>query len=149
MYSLIILAGGVGERSGCDRPKQFAELGGVPMIGHTLRRGELMDEVDEVVISCHQAYKDEVRGYITEYALKKPYKIIDGGAPRQESTYRALLACSSDDCSFTSPPGPSPVWRFPPPMDAPAERHSGTPVPFSVVEGGTRSKGLLDRPPPD
>ena len=97
MYSAIILAGGVGSRMGQSIPKQFLALAGKPIILHTLERLEQMDEVDEIIVSCHPQYKELLQMYIAAYMLKKNYIIVDGGETRQQSAYLGVSAAKNDD----------------------------------------------------
>ena len=49
MNVAIVVAAGKGTRLGGNRPKQFLELGGIPVIIHTLRQFERCHEINEIV----------------------------------------------------------------------------------------------------
>src|SRR6266571_359636 len=50
MNVAIVVAAGKGTRLGGVRPKQFLELGGVPIIIHTLRQFERSQQIDEIIV---------------------------------------------------------------------------------------------------
>ena len=49
MNVAIVVAAGKGTRVGGDRPKQFLEFCGVPIIIHTLRQFERSQQIDEII----------------------------------------------------------------------------------------------------
>ena len=50
MNFAIVVAAGKGTRLGGVRPKQFLELGGAPIIIHTLRQFERSQQIDEIIV---------------------------------------------------------------------------------------------------
>jgi 2-C-methyl-D-erythritol 4-phosphate cytidylyltransferase len=50
MNVAILVGGGRGVRFGGDRPKQFLELNGTPIIVHTLRQFESSRQIDQGVV---------------------------------------------------------------------------------------------------
>ena len=95
-FSLVLLAGGVGKRMDRDVPKQLLLLAGKPIIIHTLERVERIDEIAEIVIASPKKYIQEIEEIISKYCLNKKITCVEGGATRQESTYKALLNCNKD-----------------------------------------------------
>lgn len=77
--SAIIVAAGEGKRFGS--PKQFASLGGKPVLDWCLETFESHEEVDEVVL----VVKDEAKGeeYLQRY--RKVSAVVRGGEKRQDS----------------------------------------------------------------
>ncbi len=77
--SAIIVAAGEGKRFGS--PKQFASLGGKPLLDWCLEAFESHEEVDEVVL----VVKDEAKGkeYLQRYG--KVSAVVRGGEKRQDS----------------------------------------------------------------
>ena len=53
MIIAIILAGGVGLRVGANRPKQFVEVLGKPILAYTIEIFQNHPEVDAVEVVCH------------------------------------------------------------------------------------------------
>lgn len=92
--SCIIAAGGSGKRMGTDCNKLFFELGGAPVLAHTLMAFEENPMVDEIIVSA----KTEDFLYIKELAetfdIRKLKTIVKGGAERAESVKAALLEVS-------------------------------------------------------
>lgn len=97
MNVAIVVAAGKGTRLGGDRPKQFLELDGVPVIVHTLRQFDRCREVDEVIVVLPA---DEVNGFQSlakQLGLQKPATVIAGGATRAQSVQRGLSVISAAD----------------------------------------------------
>ena len=86
----IIPAAGVGSRMHADRAKQMIELGGVPLLVHTLRRFECCSAVDQVILVLQPDLTTEMLGLASRYNLIKIRRIVAGGAERQDSVYRGL-----------------------------------------------------------
>ncbi len=99
---VIIPAAGLGTRMssapaarGKKTPsKQFAELGGTPILVHTLRRFSECAEVTEILVALR---KEEISGFRSR--LDKEYKdlgrkvqFVEGGEHRQNSVANALAA---------------------------------------------------------
>ncbi len=101
MNVALILAGGTGERVGAPVPKQFIEVGGKPVIVHTLERFEGCADVDAVVVACVPSWIGELEEMVGRFDLSKVRSVVEGGATYQESVMRGLAAvegmCSEDD----------------------------------------------------
>jgi 2-C-methyl-D-erythritol 4-phosphate cytidylyltransferase len=92
MNIAIIAAGGRGTRMGSHRPKQFLELGGAPVIIHTLKRFEQCGAISQVVVVLPAA---DAAGFIAladKHRIKKLTRVVPGGATRAESVFRGLQA---------------------------------------------------------
>jgi 2-C-methyl-D-erythritol 4-phosphate cytidylyltransferase len=92
----IILAGGTGSRSGLSYPKQFAPIGGKPLIGHTLSAFQKHVQIEAILCVCHADHTDVLRGILESCAISKAAAIIPGGATRQGSVYNALTGFPFD-----------------------------------------------------
>jgi len=89
----IVLAGGQGTRMGiADRPKQFIDVYGKPVVIHTLENFDIHPEIDAIAVVCVKEWQDDLKILIRKFELNKVKWIIDGGKTRQESTYNALDA---------------------------------------------------------
>lgn len=86
----IIAAAGTGSRLGAGRAKQMIELGGVPILIHTLKRFEQCAAVDQVILVLQPDLTTEVLALISRHGLKKVERIVAGGPERQDSVYRGL-----------------------------------------------------------
>jgi len=82
--------------------KQFKELGGVPILVHTLRKFAATDAVHEIVVALR---KDEIEGFRAQLEkqfseiLCKPVSFVEGGEHRQDSVANAIatLSAAPDD----------------------------------------------------
>lgn len=92
MNVAIVVAAGKGTRLGGNRPKQFLELDGIPVIIHTLRQFERSPEIDEVVIVLPGEETDTFLSVAKDFALNKPRQAVAGGATRAQSVQRGLAA---------------------------------------------------------
>lgn len=89
----IIAAAGIGKRMGGGRPKQYLEVGGLPIICHTLRRFRETGCIESCVIVVEPGREAEVRAEILDrYDFPKKWQVVAGGAVRQESVANGL-AC--------------------------------------------------------
>jgi 2-C-methyl-D-erythritol 4-phosphate cytidylyltransferase len=92
MNVAIIAAAGRGERAGGKRAKQFQELGGIPVIIHTLRRFEHSSTIGQTIVVLQA---DEVSSFLAlagRYGLAKLSRVVAGGETRTESIWRGLQA---------------------------------------------------------
>lgn len=83
----IILAGGSGTRIKSEIPKQFLEVGGKPIIIHTLEKMEQCPEIDKYIVVCNKDYIGLMETLTSKYGFSKVEKIIEGGKSGVESTY--------------------------------------------------------------
>jgi 2-C-methyl-D-erythritol 4-phosphate cytidylyltransferase len=83
MNAGLILAGGSGTRllSG-DRPKQFLEVGGLPLIEYSLQAFAACDGIGKVCVVVGQEWREELASYV----------LAEPGVSRQHSIYNGLLA---------------------------------------------------------
>lgn len=88
--SVIIPAGGVGKRFGSDVPKQFIELKQIPIIVHSIKIFDALDEVESIVIPVHSKWYGFMKELRDKYSLSKVKEIVVGGKSRQESVMNAL-----------------------------------------------------------
>lgn len=102
MNIAVILAGGTGSRMGIvDKPKQFIDIYGKPIIVHTLETFDNHSEIDYIAIVCLEEWIDDLKILIRKYEINKVRWIVEGGKTRQESIYNAINTisrdCSDDD----------------------------------------------------
>jgi 2-C-methyl-D-erythritol 4-phosphate cytidylyltransferase len=92
MNVAIVVAGGSGTRLGGNRPKQFLELGGIPIIIHALRQFERCNAINEIVAVLPA---EETAGFLSqakEFGLEKLSRVVPGGQTRAQSVQRGLAA---------------------------------------------------------
>lgn len=86
--SAIIAAGGRGLRFGDARPKQFLDLGGRPILQHSLDAFLACDEVSDVVVALPADIAADPPDYLR--SGRKPIEIVEGGERRQDSVANAF-----------------------------------------------------------
>ena len=92
MNVAIVVAAGKGTRLGGDRPKQFLELGGVPVIIHTLRQFERSKQVNEVITVLPAEDTAGFESLAQNFELTKVAHVVTGGATRAQSVRNGLKA---------------------------------------------------------
>lgn len=101
MNIAILLAGGVGQRLGARKPKQFVELLGKPMIVYAMEIYEKSPAIDALEIVCVPEYIDYVWELGKQYGISKLKWLCAGGASAQESTRNGIFnlegVCESGD----------------------------------------------------
>jgi 2-C-methyl-D-erythritol 4-phosphate cytidylyltransferase len=90
MNVAIVVAAGKGTRLGGNRPKQFLELDGIPVIVHTLKQFERCREISELVIVLPREERDGFLSLLKEFGLQKPTRVVAGGPTRAQSVQRGL-----------------------------------------------------------
>ena len=94
----IILAGGVGNRVGGDKPKQLLPLAdGRTILEHSVDAFEQAPSIDEIAIVMHPDYSAEVQGLCEQNDWQKVAKIIPGGSERWESSWHAIVAYMDEE----------------------------------------------------
>jgi 2-C-methyl-D-erythritol 4-phosphate cytidylyltransferase len=95
MNIAIIAAAGTGSRMASDRPKQFLELAGTPIIFHTLKPFERCEGIQEVIVVLPAAESAEFLAQAGKYGLRKLARVVPGGATRADSVKRGLMSIRS------------------------------------------------------
>ena len=88
----VILAGGIGARMGnSEKPKQFLELGGKPILIHTLEKFVIHPGFDEVLVLAPQAWMGYTRDIVRRYLQDaENVKVLQGGETRNETIMNAI-----------------------------------------------------------
>jgi 2-C-methyl-D-erythritol 4-phosphate cytidylyltransferase len=97
MNVAIVVAAGRGTRLGGDRPKQFLELGGVPVIIHTLRQFERSKQINEVITVLPAEDTAGFESLAQKFGLKKAQRVLAGGQTRAQSVRNGLNAIAQAD----------------------------------------------------
>jgi 2-C-methyl-D-erythritol 4-phosphate cytidylyltransferase len=92
MNIAIIAAAGAGSRMASDRPKQFLQLAGTPIIFHTLKPFELCDSIQEVIVVLPAEESAAFLAEAGKHGLRKLARVVPGGATRADSVKRGLAA---------------------------------------------------------
>ncbi len=94
MTTAIIVAAGKGTRMGPGVDKLFLKVGGCPVVGHTWRRFEQADCIQEIVLVIRPGMEQAFSELAEQFQLKKTYRLVHGGKERQDSVWNGLSAAS-------------------------------------------------------
>lgn len=86
-----VMAGGIGSRMGhTERPKQFLDLAGRPIIIHTLEKFALIPDFKKIVVSIHPQWVQYGKDLIAQYIDDDRIVVIEGGAERNDTVMGAI-----------------------------------------------------------
>ena len=94
MVSAIIVAAGRGTRMGPERDKLFLEVAGRPVVAHTWRRFADVKGIDEIVVVVREGMQPAFKELAARHVPDKPFRLVAGGAERQDSVWNGLAALS-------------------------------------------------------
>lgn len=93
-----IVAGGTGTRMGADKPKQFLDLCGKPIIIHTIEKFCSVDEIDKIYIGVHPDWVEYCIELLSEFKLKSNrISVIPGGNDRNSTVFNIV---GKIDCEY-------------------------------------------------
>lgn len=90
----IVLAAGIGSRTGLGYPKQLFKLGGKPLLIHALDLLKTIKEIDKIIVTVVPDLMEYFKALAEEYNHGDVI-CVPGGKTRQESVCNALQLCSS------------------------------------------------------
>ncbi len=90
LCSVVIAAGGTSSRMG-GPDKLFCELGGIPLLAHTLTACERSALVAEIVIATTSENIVPIGRICRDFEISKATKVILGGPTRLHSVYNGLM----------------------------------------------------------
>ena len=87
-----IVAGGSGTRiKNADKPKQFIEIGGVPVLVRTVRAFEEIGEIERIYIGINPAWYDYADKMLEEFDVStKRVRLVTGGKDRNGTVLNIL-----------------------------------------------------------
>ncbi|WP_263411549.1 2-C-methyl-D-erythritol 4-phosphate cytidylyltransferase [Terriglobus tenax] len=99
---IILPAAGIGTRmaaAGAAAPKQFLELGGEPILIHSLKAFAGVPAVTQILVAVRPQEMERVHQQIEAAGLGSRIRVVEGGENRQGSVANALAAldCADDD----------------------------------------------------
>lgn len=94
MNVAILVAGGRGARMGRD--KLFLEVAGKPVVAHTWARFDEAGAIDEIVVVVRAGMEKKFAALAKKYKFRKKFRIVAGGAERQDSVWAGLEAAPAD-----------------------------------------------------
>ena len=94
----VILAGGHGSRMGnMDKPKQFLEVGGRPVIIHTVEKFVVNPEFEKIIVLVPKQWLAYTRDIIHQYiSLCDRVVVIEGGDTRNETVMNSIRYIESE-----------------------------------------------------
>ena len=93
MVTAMLFAGGSGVRmESSDLPKQFLEVGGKPIIIHTMEHFSKHPMVDAIVVACKADWIDYLKELTAQFGVTKVRKIVPGGATGFDSIHNGVIA---------------------------------------------------------
>ena len=93
MNYAVVFAGGRGTRMKFgDKPKQFLEIDGKPILCHTLDRFERHAWIDGIMVVSNPDFMEETKALIRDYGYQKVIDVVVGGKNPIDSQYNGLLA---------------------------------------------------------
>ncbi len=91
---IVIPSAGNGTRVGASVPKQFALLGGVPLIVHPLRVFSSLEWAGRIIIVHGHDQRDTLEQILAQFDFNNCI-LVEGGRTRQESVRRGLAQVTS------------------------------------------------------
>lgn len=96
MNIAVILAGGVGNRLGLNKPKQFLKVAGRTVLEHTVEIFQKHNDIDEIAIIMYNSYVHDIEVMVQKNKWTKVKKILNGGSERYESSLVAINAYKNE-----------------------------------------------------
>jgi 2-C-methyl-D-erythritol 4-phosphate cytidylyltransferase len=96
MVSAIIVAAGKGTRMGPTVDKLWLEVAGRPVIAHTWKTFNDAVIIEEIILVVRAGMQSHFTELAMQYGFRKPYRLVPGGAERQDSVWNGLTALSAE-----------------------------------------------------
>jgi 2-C-methyl-D-erythritol 4-phosphate cytidylyltransferase len=97
----IVPAAGIGERMGGTAPKQFLEIGGVPMLARVIDALLRSGIIGGVTVPVRDAEREKAEKTVAKFVdADVPVLFVTGGQTRQESVYRGLASVEGKNPDF-------------------------------------------------
>ena len=95
MNAAIIVAAGQGTRMGANVDKLWLEVAGRPVIAHTWQTFNDAPCIDEIVLVVRDGMQPEFQALAHQFKFQKSFRLVPGGAERQDSVWNGLEALSA------------------------------------------------------
>lgn len=90
MNTALIIAGGVGSRTGQEIPKQFLTVNEVPVIIYTLKVFQEQSTIDKIVVVCLKGWEEILKAYCRQFGISKLESVVEAGNTRFDSIYNGV-----------------------------------------------------------
>ena len=94
MTSAIIVAAGKGTRMGANVDKLWLEVAGRPVVAHTWQQFDDAAAWTRSFWSCATGMQPHFTELAAKFHFQKPFRLVVGGAERQDSVWNGLAALS-------------------------------------------------------
>ena len=72
--------------------KMFLDIAGLPLLGHTWRRFDLLSEADEIILVTRDDARPVLEDLAKRINAQKPWQLVAGGVERQDSVWNGVNA---------------------------------------------------------
>ena len=93
--SIVIVAAGSGSRMGRG-DKMFLDIAGLPLLGHTWRRFDLLSVADEIILVTRDDARPVLEDLAKRINAQKPWQLVAGGVERQDSVWNGVNATTAE-----------------------------------------------------
>lgn len=97
MYSLILLNGGIGSRTGANQPKQLLKLRGIPILVYALVTADRVEQISQIVVNYPPEWREQIDQVLEAYAISTPVTLVEAGHSRHSSVAAMVPHCTNDD----------------------------------------------------
>lgn len=94
MNAAILVAAGKGTRMGAAVDKLWLEVAGRPVVAHTWKLLEEHPALGEIIVVVRDGMQSQFEELAERCGFKKPFRLVPGGAERQDSVWNGLTALS-------------------------------------------------------
>lgn len=96
--TVVVLAAGQGRRMGADINKIFLDLGGKPVLAHSLLLFERLTQVDQIIVVAAAGEIGQIQQMVAQYGISKAGIVVEGGSTRLRSVAAALpyISCTAE-----------------------------------------------------
>jgi 2-C-methyl-D-erythritol 4-phosphate cytidylyltransferase len=112
MVSAIIVAAGKGTRMGPSIDKLFLPVADRPLVAHTWRAFDRASCVDEIILVIRDGLQSDFEELGRTHKYFKSFKLVTGGAERQDSVWNGLQALSPESEIVLIQDGARPCTRL-------------------------------------
>lgn len=81
----------MGSRMGAVIPKQFIEIQGKPIVAYTMKKLQDYSEIDGIVLSCADGFREKLRKIAEDNQITKVIKIVTGGRDYEHSIMNGVV----------------------------------------------------------
>lgn len=94
----VVLAGGIGSRMGGEKPKQYLNLKGKPIIIYTIEKFFTCPRFEKIIVLCPAQWVEHTKNLIKKHIAPAMGRVvvIEGGSTRNETIMNAIDYISSE-----------------------------------------------------